>query len=76
MDHENNTEIMERLEEKLVNMNIFDFCDFIMDHTNNTHIMERLQKFFDAGIKYSCDYLVEHRNNEGTRREILKYDSI
>ena len=68
MDYENNTEIMEPLEEKLDNMNILDFCDFLMDHKNITHIMERLHKFFDAGIKYSCDYLVDHRNNT----EIMK----
>ena len=59
---------MERLEEKLVNMSIFDFCDFLTGHRNNTDIMERLQKFFDVGVNYFCDDLVDHKNNT----EIMK----
>ena len=54
---------MEGLEEQLVNMSIFDFCDFLTGHRNNTDIMERLQKFFDVGVNYFCDYLVDHKNN-------------
>ena len=72
MDYENNTEMMERLEEKLVNMNIFDFCDFIMDHTNNSNIMQELQKFFDVGISYSCDFLVDHKSNTELIKKLEK----
>ena len=36
----------------LNNMNIFDFCDFLTGQRNNTDIMERLQKFFDVGVNY------------------------
>ena len=54
---------MEGLEEKLVNMSIFDFCDFLTGHSNNTGIMERLQKFLDVGVNRFCNYLVDHKNN-------------
>ena len=59
---------MEGLEEQLVNMSIFDFCDFLTGHRNNTGIMERLQKFLDLGVNRICDYLVDHKNNT----EIMK----
>ena len=70
MGYENNTEIFEGLEEKLGNMNILDFCNFLVDHNDSTGMMRRLQKFFDVGINHLCDYHKNHTEINGMNKRL------
>ena len=61
---------MESLEEKLVDMSVYDFCYFLMDHKNNKNKMQRLQKFFDAGIDRYCDLMSNEDNITETMKRV------